>query len=372
MKVRGPAHRVGRGEAALCAQAGVESACAAVLGGGVASLGAVRYRAWRHGPKAPMELPAAQQPFAGLAEAEAVLTREIRALLEAPLELDDGLRRRWLDWLATRRQRAAAARRGVAPARLAGRGADRDGATLCAVCSPRTGAGLRCSSIPGWLLVWWLRACRTAARPRARLLEAAADAGCRRTPAVAVLDTRAGLWLDQGMASLLRPGLELDLFERSRVLLDAAARLPERIGCRRWTTACYLAEHLGRYDRVISFAALHAYAASREGPALAAALLHCRAACCWWTCYASRHWRCSVRPCSTTGRCAWRSCRACWPISPLRDWRRVASWRSERIALVEALAPGLGLDAAALQAGLGNACPRRCGPNACGACQACR
>ncbi|MGV8208938.1 hypothetical protein, partial [Pseudomonas aeruginosa] len=47
-----------------------------------------------------MELPAAQ-PFAGLAEAEAVLTREILgALLEAPLELDDGLRRRWLDWLA--------------------------------------------------------------------------------------------------------------------------------------------------------------------------------------------------------------------------------------------------------------------------------
>ncbi|WP_226938737.1 hypothetical protein [Pseudomonas aeruginosa] len=43
------------------------------------------------------------------------------------------------------------------------------------------------------------------------------------------------------MASLLRPGLELTLFERSRVLLDAAAtRLPERIVVQALTTACYL------------------------------------------------------------------------------------------------------------------------------------
>ncbi|HFL6991013.1 TPA: hypothetical protein ACG4O5_006483, partial [Pseudomonas aeruginosa] len=91
---------------------------------------------------------------------------------------------------------------------------------------------------------------------------------------VAVLDTRAGLWLDQGMASLLRPGLELTLFERSRVLLDAAAtRLPERIVVQALDDGLLPAEHLGRYDRVISFAALHAYEASREGLALAAALL---------------------------------------------------------------------------------------------------
>ncbi|HFK2239502.1 TPA: non-ribosomal peptide synthetase, partial [Pseudomonas aeruginosa] len=91
---------------------------------------------------------------------------------------------------------------------------------------------------------------------------------------VAVLDTRAGLWLDQGMASLLRPGLELTLFERSRVLLDAAAtRLPERIVVQALDDGLLPAEHLGRYDRVISFAALHTYAASREGLALAAALL---------------------------------------------------------------------------------------------------
>ncbi len=64
----------------------------------------------------------------------------------------------------------------------------------------------------------------------ARLLEALPTPAAGERLRVAVLDTRAGLWLDQGMASLLRPGLELTLFERSRVLLDAAAtRLPERI-----------------------------------------------------------------------------------------------------------------------------------------------
>ncbi|MEH7972764.1 non-ribosomal peptide synthetase, partial [Pseudomonas aeruginosa] len=79
---------------------GVEIASAAVLGGGVASLGAVLVPRLAPRAEGSMELPAAQ-PFAGLAEAEAVLTREILgALLEAPLELDDGLRRRWLDWLA--------------------------------------------------------------------------------------------------------------------------------------------------------------------------------------------------------------------------------------------------------------------------------
>ncbi|MCT5765537.1 pyochelin non-ribosomal peptide synthetase PchE, partial [Pseudomonas aeruginosa] len=100
VKVRGQRIELGEVEAALCAQAGVESACAAVLGGGVASLGAVLVPRLAPRAEGSMELPAAQ-PFAGLAEAEAVLTREILgALLEAPLELDDGLRRRWLDWLA--------------------------------------------------------------------------------------------------------------------------------------------------------------------------------------------------------------------------------------------------------------------------------
>ena len=100
VKVRGQRIELGEVEAALCAQTGVESACAAVLGGGVASLGAVLVPRLVPRAEGSMELPAAQ-PFAGLAEAEAVLTREILgALLEAPLELDDGLRRRWLDWLA--------------------------------------------------------------------------------------------------------------------------------------------------------------------------------------------------------------------------------------------------------------------------------
>ncbi|ESR71517.1 nicotinate-nucleotide--dimethylbenzimidazole phosphoribosyltransferase [Pseudomonas aeruginosa VRFPA05] len=65
VKVRGQRIELGEVEAALCAQAGVESACAAVLGGGVASLGAVLVPRWRHGPKAPWNC----RPHSGSASA---------------------------------------------------------------------------------------------------------------------------------------------------------------------------------------------------------------------------------------------------------------------------------------------------------------
>ncbi|WP_142990262.1 hypothetical protein, partial [Pseudomonas aeruginosa] len=54
---------------------------------------------------------------------------------------------------------------------------------------------------------------------------------------------------------------------------STATRLPERIVVQALDDGLLPAEHLGRYDRVISFAALHAYEASREGLALAPALL---------------------------------------------------------------------------------------------------
>ncbi|HEH4307133.1 TPA: non-ribosomal peptide synthetase, partial [Pseudomonas aeruginosa] len=176
----------------------------------------------------------------------------------------------------------------------------------------------------------------------ARLLEALPTPAAGERLRVAVLDTRAGLWLDQGMASLLRPGLELTLFERSRVLLDAAAtRLPERIVVQALDDGLLPAEHLGRYDRVISFAALHAYEASREGLALAAALLRPQGRLLLVDLLCES-------PLALLGAALLddRPLRLAELPSLLADLAAAGLaprclWRSERIALVEALAPGL-------------------------------
>ncbi|MCT5752411.1 phosphopantetheine-binding protein, partial [Pseudomonas aeruginosa] len=197
----------------------------------------------------------------------------------------------------------------------------------------------------------------------ARLLEALPTPAAGERLRVAVLDTRAGLWLDQGMASLLRPGLELTLFERSRVLLDAAAtRLPERIVVQALDDGLLPAEHLGRYDRVISFAALHAYEASREGLALAAALLRPQGRLLLVDLLCES-------PLALLGAALLddRPLRLAELPSLLADLAAAGLaprclWRSERLALVEALAPGLGLDAAALQAGLEQRLPQAMRP----------
>lgn len=363
VKVRGQRIELGEVEAALCAQAGVESACAAVLGGGVASLGAVLVPRLAPRAEGSMELPAAQ-PFAGLAEAEAVLTREILgALLEAPLELDDGLRRRWLDWLA---DSAASALPSLDEAlrRLGWQAAG-----LTAMGNALRGLLAGEQAPAALLLDPWLAPQAVAARlpdgreALARLLEALPTPAAGERLRVAVLDTRAGLWLDQGMASLLRPGLELTLFERSRVLLDAAAtRLPERIVVQALDDGLLPAEHLGRYDRVISFAALHAYEASREGLALAAALLRPQGRLLLVDLLCES-------PLALLGAALLddRPLRLAELPSLLADLAAAGLaprclWRSERLALVEALAPGLGLDAAALQAGLEQRLPQAMRP----------
>ncbi len=359
--MRGQRIELGEVEAALCAQAGVESACAAVLGGGVASLGAVLVPRLAPRAEGSMELPAAQ-PFAGLAEAEAVLTREILgALLEAPLELDDGLRRRWLDWLA---DSAASALPSLDEAlrRLGWQAAG-----LTAMGNALRGL-LAGEQAPAALLDPWLAPQAVAARlpdgreALARLLEALPTPAAGERLRVAVLDTRAGLWLDQGMASLLRPGLELTLFERSRVLLDAAAtRLPERIVVQALDDGLLPAEHLGRYDRVISFAALHAYEASREGLALAAALLRPQGRLLLVD---------PMRVATGAARCGLARRPAAAPggvAEPVGRSRRCGTGAALPVAQRTArpgrgAGTGLGLDAAALQAGLEQRLPQAMRP----------
>ena len=285
------------------------------------------------------------------------------ALLEAPLELDDGLRRRWLDWLA---DSAASA---LPPLDEALRRLGWQAAGLTAMGNALRGLLAGEQAPAALLLDPWLAPQAVAARlpdgreALARLLEALPTPAAGERLRVAVLDTRAGLWLDQGMASLLRPGLELTLFERSRVLLDAAAtRLPERIAVQALDDGLLPAEHLGRYDRVISFAALHTYAASCEGLALAAALLRPqgRLLLVDLLCESSLALLGAAllddRPLRLAELPSLLADLAAAGLAPR------CLWRSERIALVEALAPGLGLDAAALQAGLEQRLPQAMRP----------
>lgn len=359
VKVRGQRIELGEIEAALCTQPAVESACAVVLGGAVASLGAILVPRLAAFAGSAVECPEAQL-FAGLDEAETVVTRQVLgALLEAPLELDNGLRQRWLDWLVHSDARAlppldeALRRLGWQATAMTSMG----NALQTLLAGEYAPAAL--------VLDPWLAPQAVAARlpdgreALIRLLEALPTPVAGEHLRVAVLDTRAGFWLDQGMASLLRPGLELTLFERSRSLLDAAAtRLPSWIVTQVLEDGLLPAEHLGRYDRVISFAALHAYDASREGLALAAALLRPQGrlllvdllresslALLSAALLDDQPPRLAELPALLTEVSASGLAPRCL-------------WRSERIALIEAEAPGIGLDPAALRAGLEERLPQ--------------
>ena len=115
------------------------------------------------------------------------------------------MRRRWLDWLADSAASAlpsldeALRRLGWQAAGLTAMGNALRG-LLAGEQAPAARSSILAGAAGGG------RA--PAGRPRglARLLEALPTPAAGERLRVAVLDTRAGLWLDQGMASLLRPG----------------------------------------------------------------------------------------------------------------------------------------------------------------------
>lgn len=353
VKLRGQRIELGEVEAALCAQPGVDTACAAVCGGTAPGLGAVLVPQL---PAASGLIPASPgvQVFAGLGEAETVVTRHLLGrLLAAPPEIPDALCKRWLDWLAQ------SATHGLP---------DLDQA-LCRLDWPASAVTAMDQALralfdggqpPAALLLDpWLAPQAVAARlpdgheALARLLQALPAPVAGKRLRVAVLDTRAGLWLDPCIASLLRPDLELTLFERSCGLLDAAAsRLPSHLGIQLLDDGLLPSEHLGRYDRVLSFAALHAYETSREGLALATALLRPQGRLLLVDLL-------QASPLALLGAVLIDDRPLRLPALPalLADIADAGLaprclWRSERIALVEAVSPGIGLDPARLQTGL--------------------
>ncbi|WP_353980204.1 amino acid adenylation domain-containing protein [Salinicola endophyticus] len=364
VKVRGQRIELGEVEAALCNQPGVESACAAVLEGATASIGAVLVPCLAERADSATQVPEAQR-FEGLAEAETVVTRTLLgALLEAPLAFDDALRQRWLDWLADSAVNALPPL-DEALQRLGWQAADlsaMDNALRAQLTQEQAPAAL--------LLDPWLAPQALAARlpdgreALARLLDALPTPASGEQLRVAVLDTRAGLWLDPASISAMHPNLELTLFERSRGLLDAAAaHLPSQWATQVLDDGLLPVEQLGRYDLVISFAALHTYDTRREGLALAAALLRPQGRLLLIDLLRES-------PLALLGAALLdpRPLRLA-PLPVLLDDVAGAGltahclWRSERIALIQAQSAGLGFDAAALRCALEARLPQAMRPD---------
>ncbi|WIX32331.1 amino acid adenylation domain-containing protein [Salinicola sp. JS01] len=363
VKVRGQRIELGEVESALCVPPGVESACAVVLEGATASIGAVLVPRLAERADSATQVPEAHR-FESLAEAETVVTRTLLGtLLEAPLALDDALRQRWRDWLedsATHRLPSC----DDALQRLGWQAAD------LAAMDDALRVQLSGEQAAALLLDPWLAPQALAARlpdgreALARMLEALPTPANGERLRVAIVDTRAGLWLDPALIARMHPALELTLFERSRGLLDAAAaRLPSQWATQLLDDGLLPAEHLGRYDRVISFAALHTYDTGREGLALAVSLLRPQGSLLLIDLLRDS-------PLALLGAALLdpRPLRLAPLPTLLEEIAEVGLtphclWRSERVALIQAQSPGVGLDAAALHATLAARLPQAMRPD---------
>ncbi|MGP9652844.1 amino acid adenylation domain-containing protein [Halomonas sp. AOP35-4E-18] len=274
VKIRGLRIELGEIEAVLCAQPMVESASATVFGSLKQGLGAalvLQVPKWCE----PVRTLPVMQRFATIDAAEVAVTRQILTrLLESPLELPDELRLRWLDWLVQST---------IAPTLSLPQALECLGwrnSTVESMGDALESLMLGERALPEVLLDPWLApqaiaACLPDGREAlTHMLGSLPEHGGKEPLRVAVMDARAGFWLDQELASLLCPELELTLFDGSRSLLNAAVmRLPPPFNIQVLDGGLLPSKYWGYFDRVISFASLHAYRHGGEGLAMARALL---------------------------------------------------------------------------------------------------
>ncbi|CAM3922444.1 non-ribosomal peptide synthetase [Pseudomonas wadenswilerensis] len=274
VKVRGQRIELGEIEAALSAHPLIDSACAAVLPGTVASLGAVLVL-----NAAPVKVAADAWQGRSLLDdtpqAEARVTDELlqrllhgQALPALPL-LDT-----WRQWL--REQPAESLSLGDALAQLGWREADLQamvGALQSLLCSE--GGATQVLFDP--LLAPQAMALNLPAGRQ--LLDAMSQAVQQQCSAqagplrVAVLDVRGGQLLEQWLDHLSHCDLQVTLFETSPGLLAATAGKRQGAASQLLLDSLLPVEHCCQYDLVISFAALHGYAQPADCLNLAQALL---------------------------------------------------------------------------------------------------
>ncbi|MDH0303282.1 MULTISPECIES: amino acid adenylation domain-containing protein [unclassified Pseudomonas] len=270
VKVRGQRIELGEIEAALNAHPLVDSACAAVVPGAVASLGAVLVM-----NRAPVsvEADALQGPsmLDDSAPAEARVTAELlRRLLQGPVLPASPLLDSWRQWLLG--QPAGLPALSEALTHLGWREADLH--TMVGALQALLGdEGGRAQVLFDPLLAPQAMALNL---PAGRQVLDAMDQAVQRLCSdqggplkVALLDARGGQLLDH----LRHDALQLTLFETSAGLLSAAAEKRPGVATQLLLDGLLPAEHWAGYDLVISFAALHGHAQPADCLSLARALL---------------------------------------------------------------------------------------------------
>ncbi|MGE7955558.1 amino acid adenylation domain-containing protein [Pseudomonas sp. NPDC089530] len=277
VKVRGQRIELGEIEAALNAHPLIDSACAAVLPGSVASLGAVLVTS---APPLEVAADALQGPSAldDTPQAEARVTLELlQRLLQGPPLPERPLLDTWRQWL--QRQPAESLSLGDALAQLGWREADLQAMVGSLQGLLRTEDGAAQVLFDPLLAPQAMALNLPAGRQLLEVLSGAVQQQCNAQAGplkVAVLDVRGGQLLDQWLNHLDHCDLQVTLFDTSPGLLAAATATA---GKRPHVTGHLLldgllpAEHWAGYDLVISFAALHSYGQPGDGLNLARALL---------------------------------------------------------------------------------------------------
>ncbi|WP_263143540.1 amino acid adenylation domain-containing protein [Pseudomonas sp. RIT-PI-AD] len=273
VKLRGQRIELGEIEAALTAHPLIDSACAAVLPGAVASLGAVLVMGATpidiaadalHGPSLLDDTPAAEARVAG---------EVLQRVLQGPPLPERPLFDTWRQWLDG--QPAESMSLGDALAQLGWREADLHAMVNALQALLRSEDGISQVLFDPLLAPQALALNLPAGRQvldamsRAVQEQCAAQAGPLE---VAVLDVRGGQLLDRWLDQLNHGDLRLTLFDTSPGLLAAAGKRA-RVACQSLQDGLLPAEHWARYDLVISFAALHSHAQPGDCLNLAQALL---------------------------------------------------------------------------------------------------